>query len=376
MRRLKIYYLLGKESRLTPVSGDRINEMNIIRALSKYFDIYYNGEICDFKDKSFGRSDGRLVSPKEGEYDLVYVRNNKKVFLDSPAPKLWFASPYDEQCFEEADGIVCMTTPWKERLKLYSENDFEYFCGMYPKTMKPPRNCLLFPQTIAVPSDSELHKFKTGVSLSSIYTKFKSKLGLNTGTSIRPRIARHFDPKRIIRHFGPIRETNYPHQLIHMLESNKQFAYRWSAECVGPRNSQKLPSVLSTRSTVSQSNVMELLINSHATWYNQNESGNIAGSLKILEAMSAGIPILCPRYDARECELGAEYPFFWELEPGTKITDSCQVDFEEKLQYMIEMCDIKRNHTSEYLRERAYAFSFDSTSKILRSEIEISLSQI
>ena len=35
-----------------------------------------------------------------------------------------------------------------------------------------------------------------------------------------------------------------------------------------------------------------MLINSDAIWYNQDESGNVAGSLKILEAMARGCPVI------------------------------------------------------------------------------------
>lgn len=39
----KIYFLLSSEAYLEPVSGDRINEMNVIKAMLDEYEVYYNG---------------------------------------------------------------------------------------------------------------------------------------------------------------------------------------------------------------------------------------------------------------------------------------------------------------------------------------------
>ena len=67
--KLRIYCLLSKESKLTPISGDRINEMNLIRALMRSFDVYYNGQLCHENDSTFGRSDGQIT--KESHEILI-----------------------------------------------------------------------------------------------------------------------------------------------------------------------------------------------------------------------------------------------------------------------------------------------------------------
>ena len=358
MKKLKIYYLLANGSELQPISGDRINEINVIKALLKNFDVYYNGEKCHPADRSYGRTDGVITVPKLGEYDLVYVRNNKEVFLQAPSPKLWFASPFDQDCFDAADGIVCMTQPWKDRLATYSAQDYEYFVEMYPKDMVAPEHCLLFPQVIDLPGNDTIAAIRVKKDQPKQRSGFLAKTFGKTTKSLPT-----------LRHFGPVRPSNYPHQLVHLLEEHEGLASRFSAECVGPGKRLAIPESLVSIDRVEPEIAFEMLVNSDAVWYNQDESGNVAGSLKVLEAMAAGVPVLAPRYDARSVELGAEYPFFWELSPGSTIRDVVQADFESTLERLIDLEGSERQRLSESLRERAWTHSFESIAPIVANEI-------
>ena len=132
----KVYYQLGNVALLSPNAGDTINEFNNIKAMLEYFEVYYNGERCNASDDSFGRDDGLIPVPKTNVYDIIYVRNNRALFLQCPHPKLWFASPYFEDCFQQADGIVCMTKSWRDRLITYTSQDAGYFVDTYPKNTK------------------------------------------------------------------------------------------------------------------------------------------------------------------------------------------------------------------------------------------------
>lgn len=355
LAKLKIYYLLSKEAYLEPVSGDRINEINVIKALSKYFDVFYNGELCDAQESCFGRKDKRIVLPKAEEYDLVYVRANSEVFLKSPHPKIWFASPYDEECFNEADGIACMTKPWQSRLSTYSEVDYDYFVQTYPQTMAPPSKCLLFPQAITIPSTSDVSApVKKGFSFKQIIHRLKGKA---VG-----------DFK--LCHFGPVRPSNVPHQLSYYMSSSDYFKNTFDAVAVGAGNKVDLGTGITKRGRVPQHEAFQLLVNADAVWYNQDSGGNIGGSLKVLEAMAVGTPILLPRLDARVAELGAEYPFFWELEPGSSITDPVQPDFVRAIKQLKELTQNERKELSEYLKFRAENHSVDSVAQVLREQID------
>ena len=50
-----------------------------------------------------------------------------------------------------------------------------------------------------------------------------------------------------------------------------------------------------------------------ATIYNQDEIGNFAGSLKVMESMALGVPIIATKLRAREIELGQDYPSFGRM---------------------------------------------------------------
>lgn len=365
MKKIKIYYLLSRETELKPISGDRINEMNVIRSLCKYFDVYYNGVLCDPSMSTFGRTDKQLSIPKKNEYNLVYVRNNKDVFLQSPSPKLWFASPYDEECFDMADGIVCMTEPWKERLSSYTEKDYDYFVSMYPRKMKAPKHCLLFPQVIKLFTDKKINEIKMSRDIQPPKRGFFSNL-----------FTKSISEAKIISHFGPIRPSNYPHQLIHALAVDPLIGSSVTAQCIGPGKKLTLPKSIIKTSRVPQKEAFNLLINSDAIWYNQDASGNVAGSLKVLEAMAVGTPVLTPRYDARECELGIDYPFFWELEKRSAITDADQPDFIKKLKLITLISKEQKDSVSKYLRFKAEKHSIESSALVLRSEIESFLQEV
>ncbi|ASO27843.1 hypothetical protein CG015_00200 [Vibrio anguillarum] len=352
----KIYFLLSSEAYLEPMSGDRINEMNIIRSMLEEYEVYYNGVIVNPEDRAFGDKNRVIHTPKDGEYDLVYIRNNKQVFLDSPSPKLWFASPYDEECFEQADGIVCMTKPWKTALQKYDSSKYEYFQATYPENMKAPEICILFPQVI-----DDSHFVKEKVESVVVPLSFKQKL---------VKIFRKTqNEKKIIRHFGPIRPSNYPYQVISAL-SNSSVSRKIQAECVGAGKKISIPNQIVNVPRIPQEKVSDMLHSASAIWYNQDASGNIAGSLKVLEAMAAGVPILLPRYDARVDELGEEYPFFWDLEEGTTIKDGNQSDFMDKLNKITSISPEKREELRVYLLERALRHSKENVAQVIDEELD------
>jgi glycosyltransferase involved in cell wall biosynthesis len=154
------------------------------------------------------------------------------------------------------------------------------------------------------------------------------------------------------------------------LQNNKRLASKVRAECVGPGKKVKLCRSITLTARVPKEDAFFELVNSDAIWYNQDESGNIAGSLKVLEAMAVGVPILLPRYDAREVELGSEYPYFWDLKSGTSIREPKQKDFSKTLSSLIEITGSERQFVASELREKAFKHSYDPVSNFLKDEIE------
>ncbi|HGF7518474.1 TPA: glycosyltransferase, partial [Vibrio cholerae] len=166
----------------------------------------------------------------------------------------------------------------------------------------------------------------------------------------------------------PIRPSNYPYQIISAL-SDKKMSKKINAECIGAGKKVSLPSQIVNIPRIPQECVSAMLKSASAIWYNQDATGHIAGSLKVLEAMAAGVPILLPRYDARVDELGEEYPFFWDLEPGTSICDSNQNDFFDKLNKIMSLNDEEKSQISIYLKQRAQRHSKENVAKIIKDEL-------
>lgn len=367
MPRPRLYFLLAKQSLLEPVSGDRINEIGLIRALSASFDVYYNGVLADPTAEAFGRTDGVIVEPKPGEYDLVYVRANRDVFLNAPSPKLWFASPYDAECFAAADAIVCMTQPWKERLQTYSADSFDYFDRMYPVDMVAPKRCILFPQVVKfLPSEGELRSLRSkSVSLdvprnkSSWIARFTAALRRGNDSA---------DHRLVLRHFGPIRDSNYPHHLVRAL-ADTGISRRIRAQSIGAGSKKEMPRSVEVFGRMDQGMALALLAQTPAIWYHQQRAGNFAGSLKVLEAMAMGVPILAPRWDARVCELGEDYPFFWTPSAGDDFATAGQDAFEGALHKLLDASPQHLRTVSDQLRTRVQAHTVEAVSKRLATEL-------
>lgn len=367
MPKPKLYFLLAKQSLLEPLSGDRINEIGLIRALSAHFDVYYNGVLADPAAESFGRTDGVIATPKPGEYDLVYVRANRDVFLNAPSPKLWFASPYDAECFAAADAIVCMTQPWKDRLQTYTAASFDYFDRMYPADMVAPARCILFPQVVKfLPTESELSSLRS------------QKVSLGDPQRDAPWIARLLhalgpkdrkdDNHLVLRHFGPIRASNYPHHLVRAL-ADKRISHRLRAQCIGAGSKMKMPRQVEVHGRMDQDMALALLAQTPAIWYHQQRAGNFAGSLKVLEAMAMGVPVLAPGWDARVCELGEDYPFFWTPSAGDDFATAGQGAYEAALEKILAASPQDMRAVSDQLRARVRTHTVEAVSGRLATEL-------
>lgn len=110
--RLKIYCLLATLPVLNPNRGDIINEINLYKTLSLFADVYYNDQLFTPDLPNFGIVNRRISVPKR-KYDLYYVRNHRQMFMKLPHPKIYLGTPYHDEVFRDADGIVVMTESWK-----------------------------------------------------------------------------------------------------------------------------------------------------------------------------------------------------------------------------------------------------------------------
>jgi len=104
-----------------------------VRLLSKIFDVYYNGILVEENSEQIG-SDSKVALP-DRSYDFYYVRNNPKIFVQLPSPKICMGYPYDPESFECADAIVVTTDVWKNvlRKKFVHEKEELFFEKAYPR---------------------------------------------------------------------------------------------------------------------------------------------------------------------------------------------------------------------------------------------------
>ena len=67
---MKIYVTLAGVTDLAQNNGDRINEVSMYSAMSKFADVYYNNQKIDFSLPNFGVDPKRPVAPPDKKYDF------------------------------------------------------------------------------------------------------------------------------------------------------------------------------------------------------------------------------------------------------------------------------------------------------------------
>lgn len=286
-KKKKIYYLLGKRSKISMTGGDGINELNNIKYLSNFYDIYYNNQKLDFTLNDMGQTKNIIEVPNQN-YDIYYVRNNKNIFLQTPKDKIkvYFASPYDEECFKYADYISCLTENWKNMLQNKNNN----WGILYP---------------------TNYYTNKTIVLTQKIDPKlFYPIENINYFDNIH-------DNTFKICHFGSFRNSCYPSFILRLYESlNNEEKTKIKIIFIGniPDSFKKSnPNFLYIKS-IPLEQVNNYINSCQLLLYNQRDyQSEYAGSNKIIEAIICNKPILSVKSQARINELGINYPLFYNL---------------------------------------------------------------
>lgn len=287
MSKPKLYVLLTNQAALEPISGDRINEMNLIRALSIHFEVYYNNVLVKPETTVFGTPGGKLCLPDK-KYDLHYIRGNREIFVELPNPKIWFATPYFPECYEQADAVAVMTEAWLEEMDKfpYNKKTQEIF-GVNGQKVITPKKTILLRQVI---------NHKNYVVDESLFDHYRKDL----------------NGRLLIGHFGRVVRSNFPHHLIAAMKNEslqKKFSFIFSGKAP-----EGLKQWFHVQENIDQALVASAIAACDATIYNQDEVGNFAGSLKVMESMALGVPIIATKLRAREIELGQDYPYFWSYD--------------------------------------------------------------
>jgi glycosyltransferase involved in cell wall biosynthesis len=349
----KIYYLLSDAEYLRPIAGDSITEIAIMTALSKNYDVYYNNQLFRSELKNYGLKP-RKVTPPAMNYDLHIVRNNPKIFNQISGRKVYFATPYDSLSFSSADYISTFTESWTQ--KLIDGYDFPY--NAYPSGYKTDKAITI---RQVIPDE---------------FFKNNRKKYYKT-----QRARKKFGGSFVIGHFGRVTNSCYPHSFLFVLKRLKKVYPNIRAVFCG--NSDSIRNFGKRHNipihNFSYSNMPYAISACDLILYNYRDGqGHIAGSMKVLEAMARGVPILCPRYDARIEELGEDYELFYPYEDicatnAAPTQDRFSDLIERKMFRIIKRCIDEPEYLEQIgrrLRMRAEYFSVDNSAIRLKKTID------
>lgn len=341
VKRLKIHCNLGTISCLGGQRGDIINETNIYRVLGQFADVYYNNQKLNFSDKKYLGTcpSAKLSQPKEG-YDLYYVRGNPDIFTKIKGKKIYFCSPYDKRSFDIADGIVYITDTWARMMDM---SPLPYFLqNIYPSGAHVPKRKIVFNQVVT-PRNLKNHP----------ETK-----------------ALRRDNNFIIGCFGATRKSNYPNYLfdiLYDLPDKVRFIFNLNKKdlpfIVEPGYWNKNKGMIMPRVDIIPSipfAQMPYAISAcDALFYNfKINDGDVAGALRVLDAMSYGVPIFCSRKDARVEELGRDYELFF----------SSPMELFNKIKYLIDNPQ-KKEEIGNRLLKRAEYYNIENSAKRYKKQL-------
>jgi glycosyltransferase involved in cell wall biosynthesis len=316
----KVYYKYADVNLLAMTKGDLINECNQIEALSKVADVYYGHK------KYLGKYAFSMKETKQN-YDVYIIRANKKEFMAVPKnkKKIWIASPYDIECFRNADVIATFTVAWELALKRGMQ-----IVGLNPLGRR-------FGNARSICQCLGYHfKPKQG----SLVKTIRSQLG---------------DVDLVIGHFGRVSKTNYPYLLRAAWPYIKKKFKRVVLLAGVTKDKFPLPGVIQHRIPYGKmpdylSACDVIIINQHgAEW-------DVCGNLKVKEAAACGIPVILEKSAARVEELGSEYPLF--LPRGTlgKHTHRTMIT---KLLTRIEIAVELKDDLKSYLVDKMESYTIE-----------------
>ncbi len=320
---MKIYHLLATQPVLNLESGDRINELKFITALSRYAETYYNDQKFDPDAPEHGLNKKEISSPT-GQYDLYYVRNNPEIFDALPHPKVCMAYPYYPEAYEHADAILTTTEAWKERLENYNDDPTaaDFLSDYYPKKIIPPKKVINIGQ-ILDPCFYPRHG-------SFLHFRYRARFGYGF----------------IIGYFGRVDNEARPHPdfMAALPYLKKQIpdlcsVFAGNIRTEIPDRSVRVAGKIPYLEMPFANSACDVLL------CNEHPEANWLGSGKTLEAMACGVPMVLTPRPARVEQLGETYPLYYRGKD--ELVAHVMRLFEDRKFY---------EEVSAYMKERAKQF--------------------
>lgn len=331
-KRMRILYQYTSCIELNPVKGDLINEYNFVQALKKFADVHFARNNYDFDPK---------------HYDIAFIRANKKMFHYCKGTKrIWMASPFDEQIYREADYVATFNNAWTKAL-----TTGRIIPGVNPKGLKF-NNVITINQTL---SDLFLQSHRNNTAIRNYRKKFESNF--------------------VVGVFGRIAKSNYPHLLFESLselvkiypEIKVIIGYTQNRVSESGRFEPKVVKHL-YRKNFQHENMPSVMAACDVIMINSTgEEWDICGSLKTIEAMSSGVPVILAESSARQENLPANYPYFLPMEVFELPITQRKVDILVKLFKRIVLARKEKERVHRQLIQKAEYYSLNNQSKRLET---------
>ena len=295
----------------------------------------------------------------ENIYDLYYVRNNPKIFIQLPHPKVWVGSPYIPKCFEQADAIITFTDAWNYKLKNHNKGIVPKIklCTLYQGQITSPNKVITFHQSYD-------EKFEYGLKNTEMCQNIQKMFGGQNSSN-----------DFIIGHFGRVSESCYPHSLLHILPKifDKHPNKNIKIIFCGFKNQQKVKinsKYINIFPGFSRNHMpyaisaCDLILSNY-----RDPTAHYGGSQHILEAMACGIPILTGDFDVRKEQLGDDYELFWNFIPnGNRATPHAEKQMINHISKLINDLDFRKSIIRKLL-ERAKFYTISENVKRLERDI-------
>lgn len=290
----KIFALLGNNRTLSTTGGDKINEIRFYTALSKYFDVYYNGQLFNPYEADFGIKDLPICVPKD-DYDIYYIRANNRILYDCPRPKVAMGIPYSSWLYNHVDAVITTTESWKNAILNYNSSTYykELVGDWYGNTEKIiiPKKIINIRQTIDADFIQKIDKT----------------------TIMRNRIS--FGLKPTFGFFGSMAMQIFPNLAIKALQAISNDGYDINVIAAGKKYSNtSIPKNITYLGYLPYENIPSYIKSCTCLIANEGIETEYLGSGKVLDAIAANVPILAYRSAVREEQLGKNYLGFYSSE--------------------------------------------------------------